>query len=341
MVFSSFDMPDSGLSTPYQRSIPPEPGDYWTTGDKQRLKQLRNLHSNLSWRDFHALGFFPHRTPAALRRAYTRMQKFITKQLLIPDNRRSNGHIALKTKRPLPPEPRTSRHRPVKHVRVAEDDEEESTDEDGDTGNDGQTEPLRVSFQLSRDKRTSQSPNHGRRSITSFLKDGKDVKTPCQQKTTPPTGGQLVGLALKERPDVIDLVNTCSPSRPASDRGAQPRLCIPTAPCYQSPFPQSPPQISKTPTRNGVVPATPALRVGMPARHDACQTPIETPSKHDLSPLITPLSTDHVGSSHAADNSCIDNSDLTHQRYHNQIRTTKKDGADLYNGGKRCHLPST
>ncbi|KAL4792563.1 hypothetical protein BDV19DRAFT_392057 [Aspergillus venezuelensis] len=222
------------------------------------------------------------------------MQEFIPKQLLIPEHRRSNGHIVLKTKRPLPPDPSTPRDRPVKHVRIAEYNDEESNDEDGDIGNERQTKPLRVSSQLSRDKKLSQLPNHGRRSITSFLKDRKDVKTTSQQETTPPTASQPAGPTLKERPDVIDLVNTCSPPRPASDR-AQPKH-IPTAPCYQPPSPQNPLQISKTPTENGVAPATPVLRDRISAHREAYQTPVETPNKHDLSlllhrfPPITPVS---------------------------------------------------
>ncbi|BCS27270.1 uncharacterized protein APUU_60318S [Aspergillus puulaauensis] len=132
-------MSDESIKSPHQ--VPPtERAGRWTDEERYRLSYLRNLHSHLSWIEFHKseLNFFPNRSQIALYNEHHRMEKVNAKRRVQLPKDRSNASPLLKPKRPLVHDPSTSLARPDKQVRITIDDDE-SNDDDGDIQGDGQT----------------------------------------------------------------------------------------------------------------------------------------------------------------------------------------------------------
>ncbi|KAL4915265.1 hypothetical protein BDW62DRAFT_188964 [Aspergillus aurantiobrunneus] len=151
-------MPDYSLRSSRKMFSRHSPGDRWTTEERNRLSHLRNLHSHLSWTQFHQLNFFPHRSQIALYSEYMRMEKVNARKRLQLGRERPNGQLGLRTKRPKLPDSRASQDR------TAEDDnDEESNDDDGDIEDDGQTKPLQ-SYSLRSQEHLSRSLEHASRS---------------------------------------------------------------------------------------------------------------------------------------------------------------------------------
>ncbi|CEN59816.1 hypothetical protein ASPCAL02257 [Aspergillus calidoustus] len=76
-------------------------GELWNPEDAQRLLELRVLHVELTWEQFHKLGFFPGRTIHSLRRKHDKLlaKAARARQLSKTSHRASTGTIP--AKRPL------------------------------------------------------------------------------------------------------------------------------------------------------------------------------------------------------------------------------------------------
>ncbi|KAL2799459.1 hypothetical protein BJX66DRAFT_240995 [Aspergillus keveii] len=77
-------------------------GELWNPEDAHRLLELRVLHAELTWEQFHKLGFFPGRTLHSLRRKHDKLtaKAARARQLSKASYRASTGSVPVK--RPLP-----------------------------------------------------------------------------------------------------------------------------------------------------------------------------------------------------------------------------------------------
>ncbi|KAL3451093.1 hypothetical protein BJX65DRAFT_268958 [Aspergillus insuetus] len=77
-------------------------GELWSPEDAHKLLELRALHAQLTWEQFHKLGFFPGRTLHSLRRKHDKLtaKAARARQLSKASYRASTGTIP--AKRPLP-----------------------------------------------------------------------------------------------------------------------------------------------------------------------------------------------------------------------------------------------
>ncbi|RDW93486.1 uncharacterized protein DSM5745_00808 [Aspergillus mulundensis] len=161
----------------------------WTDEEQRRLVELRELHSYLTWTEFHNLQYFPGRTRVAIYHEYLRLRvqdgnenenenENMTPQ---PEPAREghNSPSNVKAKRQLA----SSGHRqprPEKRPRLDEEDAETaSNSEDGDIEIDGRRQPMQT--------RASPSVNHA----VSIRNPPKDLATP----TTPAAPRILAALS--------------------------------------------------------------------------------------------------------------------------------------------------
>ncbi|KAJ0414350.1 hypothetical protein BJY00DRAFT_33008 [Aspergillus carlsbadensis] len=186
----------------------PSGGELWTPEDAHRLLELRVLHADLTWDQFHKLGFFPGRTLHSLRRKHEKLLEKAARarQLNKISYRASTGSVPAKRPPPHPaPYPAQSTKRSRSETRmggrgrlgysskakgadgrspssrstsrssgVADDRRNVADEDDGDINFDGSTRRLRHGLR-------SQRPDSGHQ------EPPQDVASPEWTSTSAPT----------------------------------------------------------------------------------------------------------------------------------------------------------
>ncbi|KAL2820257.1 hypothetical protein BDW59DRAFT_118177 [Aspergillus cavernicola] len=282
-------MCDYSLRSSHPMSSESQSPSRWTDGERERLYNLRKLHSHLSWPQFHQLNFFPQRTKVAMYHEFLRMEKTHTRKRLQSSKDRASYNTLSPAKRPLAPALGNVEGRLSKQLRMRDDnDDDESNDDDGDIENDGETKRLQ-NYPL-------RSPEQQSTPVLPLSTERRETSVPTTPQSEKPS--KLVTLTLFERPSKhkSEPIHTAkSPERPVNELRECPGRSSSLGSVRsttQFPVTQTGPSCQNmgAPATN-TKPSHPAP-ISPTASRESTRTPVaETPTPTNVPPLPTPPTT--------------------------------------------------